>query len=738
MLKDIKPRIYQEKIFHTTTSNNSLVVIPTGLGKTVIAIMLAAFRLEHYNKSKILILAPTKPLVEQHYNSFKKHLDISKEKIHIFTGSIKPEKREELWKDAKIVISTPQGMKNDIITNKTPLEDVSLMVFDEAHRTVKDYAYVFIAEQYQKRGKYVRILGLTASPGSDKAQIEEVCQNLGVEKIEIRTEKDDDIKPYVQDVDIKWVEVPFPDKFQKIKNQLEGVQKRKLKEVKEKGYLYGSPNNYTKKALLGLQAELRGKISSGEKDYDILKSISLLAEVMKAHHALELLESQGLEPLEKYFSKLETQAQTSSVKAVKNLVNDSGFIMAKHLTKEMIEKGIEHPKLEVMRSIIKNNISENKKTKIILFTQYRSTASNMKNELDKLGLKSEVFIGQARKERKGLTQKEQKEMIESFSKGEFNCLISTSVGEEGLDIPQVDIVMFYEPIPSAIRTIQRRGRTGRLEKGKVLVLMTKNTRDEAYRWAAYHKEKRMYRNLEKLRRDISGLEIKKERKEKTLDKFTQQKTNLKITADHREKHSSIIKKLVNKEINIELKSLEVADYLLSDNVAVEYKTKRDFVDSIVDGRLLQQIKSLVKYPRPLLIIQGEEDLYSMRNIHANAIRGMLSTIAISYRIPIIFTQNDAETADLFEVIAKREQEETSKNFQMHTAKPLTLKEQQEYIISSLPGVGGALSKPLLEKFGSVKKIINASKEDLKKVDLIGDKKATRIKEIIDSKYHPSK
>ena len=453
---------------------------------------------------------------------------------------------------------------------------------------------------------------------------------------------------------------------------------------------------------------------------------------MKVQHALELLESQGLDPLNKYIQKLESQAVSGTVKAVKNLVKDNYFIHAKNKLEEMISKGFEHPKLDVLKKIVSDEIQNKKNVKIIIFSQYRSSSSKIKSLLDELSLKSKMFIGQTTREEKGLSQKEQKEIIQEFSEGKFNCLISTSVGEEGLDIPQVDLVIFYEPIPSAIRSIQRRGRTGRLEEGRVIVLMTKKTRDEAYRWSSHHKEKKMHRNLSNLKNKLSGFEPII-RKNKKLDSFVKKESEsapLKIIVDYREKGSNILKLLVREGIEVDLRHLQVGDYLLSEDIAVEYKTKKDFVDSIIDGRLLQQLKDLRKYVRPLLVIQGEEDIYTQRNVHPNAIRGMLSTIAVSYRIPTIFTKNEEDTAGLFQIIAKREQDPEKKDFQMHTAKPISLKEQQEYIVSSLPNIGGALAKPLK----TVKKLINASEEQLKKVNLIGEKKAKKIREVIDIEY----
>ena len=726
MIKGFTPRLYQETILDTCTKKNTLVVLPTGLGKTNIFLMLAANRLKNYPDSKILLLGPTRPLIDQYYETFKKYFNIKEEDMAIFTGFVKPEKRAELWKKAKIIFSTPQGLENDVIAERIKLEEVSLLGFDEAHRAVGDYAYVFVAKQYHKKSKIEKIIGLTASPGSDLNKITEICQNLFIEDIEVRTDEDPDVKEYIQELDIKWIQVILPEEFKQIKKFLEDCVKDKLRMVKKFGYL--SYEGISKKDLIALQAGLHGKIARGEKDFAILRSISLIAEALKVQHALELLESQGIAPLMKYLDDLQKQAETTKVKAVKNLVKDLNFRSAYIKAKRLEEQGIEHPKLGKLQEILSKI---GKKTKVIVFNQYRDSAVKIAEEINKLdNIDAKMFFGQAKKKDTGLSQKEQKRVLDDFRVGKFNVLVATSVAEEGLDIPKVDEVIFYEPIPSAIRHIQRRGRTGRLEKGKVTILVTQETRDVGYKWSAYHKEKRMYRILEKLKTKFAM----PEQKEVSLKKFIKDEENVKIYVDYREKGSGVIKELIDLGIKINLEKLEVGDYILSSDVAVEYKTIKDFVDSLIDGRLLAQVKALKKYEKPLLIVEGDEDIYSQRKVHPNAIRGMLASIVIDFNVPILYTKNFKDTAALLAVIAKREQIKQLKEVTLHTQKPLTLKEQQEYIISSLPGVGPTLSKPLLKKFKTVKKVINASEDKLKKIDLIGEKKAKRIKEVLESDY----
>ncbi|MEM4637710.1 MAG: DEAD/DEAH box helicase [Candidatus Woesearchaeota archaeon] len=745
-LKDFQPRLYQEAIFNTCTKHNTLVILPTGIGKTAIFLMMAAYRLNLYPKSKILLLGPTRPLIEQYYAVFKKYFNIEENKMSVFTGFVSPEKRQELWNNSQIIFSTPQGLENDIMSNRISLNDVSLIGFDECHRSVGDYSYNFIAKQYMKKAIHPRIIGLTASPGSDNEKIQEVCQNLFIEKIEIRTTKDKDVMPYVQEVVTEKIFVELPDKLKEIKTYFDNATKSRLKELKNYGLTTESIIN-SKKNILAAQASLHAKIAKGEKDFETLKSLSLIAEIIKILHALELLETQGVSPLKEYLEKLNQEANSGKTKASQNIVKDINFKAAYYKLKEINE--IEHPKLEELKKIVKEELKDLNK-KIIIFSQYRDSGNKITETINNLGFKAKLFVGQAKKKETGLSQKKQKEILEQFSKSEFNVLVSSSVGEEGLDVPQVDLVIFYEPIPSAIRKIQRSGRTGRLSKGKIIMLITKNTMDEVYYHVARNKERKMYdaiktiKNTPALNNFMNNTEYNKENnKIKTLNDYSLNdhssnennlENTLKIVADYREKGSPVLKELINKNITLNLEKLSIGDFLLSSKVVVEYKTVSDFVDSIIDGRMLSQLKELKKYEKPLIIIEGTEDIYMMRKIHPNAIRGMLVTITISYGIPLIQTKNHKETAELLLLIAKKEQLEEKSDITYHFAKPLTLKEQQEYFISALPNIGIGGARPLLKHFKTIKNIVNASEKELQEVDLIGPKKAKTLKDLFNENY----
>jgi len=143
--KAIESRLYQEAIIGRAAANDLLCVLPTGLGKTPIAIVLAVHRLEKFPGSKILVMSPTKPLTEQHLHSFRKAINLSDDDFILITGKTSPAKRQELYGKAKIIFATPQTIENDLKEKRLSLADFSLAVFDEAHHSIGDYAYPYIA-----------------------------------------------------------------------------------------------------------------------------------------------------------------------------------------------------------------------------------------------------------------------------------------------------------------------------------------------------------------------------------------------------------------------------------------------------------------------------------------------------------------------------------------------------------------------------------------------------------------
>jgi ERCC4-related helicase len=714
----IESRTYQEVIAASAINTNTLVVLPTGLGKTVIAAMVAAQKAE---KGKVMFLAPTKPLAEQHISTFQEFIDIGEDETALMTGDTRPDKRYKLWEDKKMFFGTPQVVENDLISNQVPVEEFSLVIFDEAHRATGDYSYVFISEKMPNTHK----LALTASPGGTKEKIDEVAENLDIHNYEVRTEDDPDVEPYIEEKEVNWMRVSLDDSFEEAKKNLEKAYQEQLEKLKKNGQLDSTSNVY-KGELLKLRGEISSKLSSTD-DPKLYRSISHVAAALKISQAIELLETQGVSQCYSYIQGL----KNDDSKAAQKALNNDDFQRGKNLVEYLKKKGKEHPKIDKLRDILGDIEDE----KAIVFTEYRDTTEKIAEELRTEGLNATNFIGQQGE--KGMTQTEQAEVLEEFEDGEYDVIVSTSIGEEGLDIPAVDYVVFYEPVASEIRDIQRAGRTGRQESGKVFVLIAENTRDEGNYWSAHHKKKKMNSVLQELKDET------REEPQKTLDGYSGEKNEskekedneeeIKVIADDRE--TSISKKLSKMDLTVEQERLDIADFLVSDRAAVERKQVSDFVDSIVDNRLFSQLTDLHQFDAPVIIIEGD-NLYTHRDIHPNAIRGALASISMDHQIPILWTDGEKDTAETLASMAKREQEEEERNVAVRGNRSgKTEKELQKFVTAGLPDVNKKIAERLLEEFGSIEKVFTASEEELKQVHGIGDKKAEKIRSIVEADYN---
>jgi len=465
----IEERDYQINVLNTAIKMNTLCVLPTGLGKTTLAVLLSAYRLEKFPDKKIMIMSPTRPLCAQHQEYFRKTLDIDKKDIILITGMIIPEDRKILYKKAKVIAATPQTIRNDIKRGIVDLEDFSLLIIDECHRAVKDYSYTFVADIYRKVPNGL-ILGLTASPGSSKQKINEICKNLSIQNVEIRTEEDRDVEPYVKGFETEWFKMDLPEELSKAQENLKSALKVRIEKLKKYNIYVKN-----KRELLKAQSSISKRLQTSKNPVNFYL-VSLTAEGIKIWYLLELLETQSVKAARMYLEKMREKKNLSD----RRVLNDQEVKNAIMIL-ESYEK--EHPKLEKLKEIIEK---EDKNNRIIVFSHYRNNIKNIFDNLKEISLPV-ILIGQ----KEGLTQKEQIDVVKDFNAGVYNVLITSPIGEEGLHIPSADLAIFYDSVPSEIRTIQRRGRVGRTKLGRIIFLLTKKTRDEASYWISKRKEGKM-------------------------------------------------------------------------------------------------------------------------------------------------------------------------------------------------------------------------------------------------------
>ncbi len=495
---EIRALPFQLDLARIGLSEDLLVVLPTGLGKTIIAALLAAELLRAHD-GKVLFLAPTRPLVQQHADSFSRWLVPLRSAR--FTGTVRRPVREGAWETADIVFATPEIVRNDLDAGRYRLDDVALVVFDEAHHAVGKYVYVPIAARYAaERPAAGRVLGLTASPGGQDARIEEVIGALGVRRIEARSREDEGVREYVQPVDVDYRWVDLPPATSRIRDLVAAASRDTARKLQKMGYLRKKPiASLSVKDLIALRAEIFARPGPMVRRFGPLFHQLVLLHL---HHAQERLETQGLDPFLQYFARLEAKAKPSrGDRAVLRLPE---VVTARREAQEFLSTTREpsHPKLDALVDLVRETLAEPRPhpPRILIFAQYRDTIQTIQEALELQGWTVGRFVGQATRdaEDKGMNQKEQARVLHAFRDGRFPLLVASSVAEEGLDVPDVDLVVFFESVPSEIRAIQRRGRTGRSSLGRVVVLLTRETRDVSYQKAEARREKAMKRIVRRL------------------------------------------------------------------------------------------------------------------------------------------------------------------------------------------------------------------------------------------------
>lgn len=486
----VEEREYQLAISEAARDTNSLVVLPTALGKTVISALVVADLLYNHRDARVLVMAPTRPLCVQHMSTFRRLITLPEDEFVLLTGKTPAEFRELTWKgSSRLVFATPEVVRNDLLAKRASLTGFGLLIFDECHRSVKEYAYTEIASQYAKASAYPLILGMTASPGSEVQRVRMVCESLLIEHVEYRTDEDPDVAPYIHPITVEWKTVDLPQAYRPVADLLRGMLDERVRWLQARGHLRRGGLGVSRKELIELGLELRyaAELSIEEERGPLYAVISRQASALTVYHMLELLETQGAHTLRAFMERTEGDTKRSR----SALLEEPAYAEAYRLLRG--DSSVDHPKVGALAELVRAQLEADPDSRVLVFTQYRDTATHLVERLNAVeGVRAERFVGQATKlGDPGLTQERQASLISDLRKGHLNTLVATSIAEEGLDIPEVDLVVFYEPVPSEIRYIQRRGRTGRKTAGKVVILVTKGTADELYLQASARRVEKM-------------------------------------------------------------------------------------------------------------------------------------------------------------------------------------------------------------------------------------------------------
>ncbi|KAL1892102.1 3'-5' DNA helicase [Sporothrix stenoceras] len=497
-------RDYQFSIVKSSLFNNTLVALPTGLGKTFIAATVILNFYRWTTDAKMVFVAPTKPLVSQQVEACLNIAGIPKSDTTLLTGETPPALREAEWASKRLFFMTPQTLQNDLSKGYADPKSIALLVIDEAHRATGDYAYVKVIGFMRRFTNSFRVLALTATPGSSVEAVQDVIDNLGMSNVEIRTEDSIDIRQYVHNRDIERLTMEPSTEMKYVQDLLSKALKPFCDKLTQQGIWIGRDamalNTFT---LLKAQREWMAgpcrHVNQGTK-FMVMGTFGLLKSLA---HSIKLLNFHGIRACYDNLAELrsEVEKDEKGSKNKKAFFRDPDFQeMMMTVERWMREDNFEsHPKLTFLKEQLFDHFKDQppgSNTRAIVFNEFRDSAEDIVRNLNRgiPNVKASIFVGQADSKRSvGMKQKAQIEAIKRFKSGEFNVLVATSIGEEGLDIGQVDLIICYDASSSPIRMLQRMGRTGRKRAGRVLLLLMKGKEEEKFATAQDN-----YSNMQKL------------------------------------------------------------------------------------------------------------------------------------------------------------------------------------------------------------------------------------------------
>jgi ERCC4-type nuclease len=513
-----------------------------------------------------------------------------------------------------------------------------------------------------------------------------------------------------------------------------------LKEARDYGYIASADADRIRLSeILSAREKIRHDTLHEPAVKDLLRKISFgLYSSIHALKSTELLETQGFSPLKAYLESLQERLQKRAMPWLRAFLEDPRIVSVSRIASREVASGNEHPKLPVVMTRVKETFALGSR-RVMVFTNYRATAARLVEELSRQpGVSAVRLVGQqTRSGDKGLSQKQQTMLLDDFRSGQYNVLVATQIGEEGLDIVECDEVIFYDTVPSAIRYIQRRGRTGRKGAGKATVLMAVGTRDEAYYYISRRRERMMSVALKQIASQATGTQSDQPNLEEYLkeEQVIETKERPSIVVDSRELGSPTTKELSKYDVLITPETLSIGDFIISDRTAIERKTIDDFASSIIDGRLFEQMSRLKStYDMPILMIEGE-GVQTSRNIAPEAVMGAVASVIVDFGVPVVWVRSPSEAALFLLSIARREQSRGVRRPRIRMEhKPESLSREQEFVVAGLPLVDTVIARRLLKAFGTVEKVFVASEQELQNVEGIGKKISERIRTLATAPY----
>jgi ATP-dependent DNA helicase MPH1 len=493
-------REYQFNIVSRSLFHNTLVALPTGLGKTFIAatVMLNYYR---WTDAQIIFMAPTKPLIAQQMEACYGIAGIRRDDTVLMTGETTPGLRAEEWLEKRVFFMTPQTVINDLKTGICDPKKIVLLVVDEAHKATGGYAYTEVVAFMRRFNPSFRVLALTATPGSSVEAVQSIIDNLGIARVEVRTEQSLDIRQYTHEKHTEKEVFDWSDEQNLIMDHISKALQPVLDKLNSQN-AYWSKDPMLLTAFGLTQARKKWMMSeAGRKAPQGLKGMvnTIFTVLSQIAHSISLLKFHGITPF--YSSALEFQknvesGQTKS-KYATQITQHEDWVKAMGYMRRWSNSPdfIGHPKLEYLREVVLNHFLDageggrqdagvpTRPTRIMVFSGFRDSTQDICRVLKRNEpmIRPHEFVGQASsKSSEGMNQKKQNQVIQDFKAGKFNTLVATSIGEEGLDIGDVDLIVCYDASASPVRMLQRIGRTGRKRIGRVVLLLMRGKEDNDY------------------------------------------------------------------------------------------------------------------------------------------------------------------------------------------------------------------------------------------------------------------
>ena len=495
-----KIREYQFNISHRALFHNLLVALPTGLGKTFIAatVMLNWFRWT--KDAQIVFVAPTKPLVSQQVTACFGISGIPRSQTTMLTGGASPGIRAEEWKAKRVFFMTPQTLINDLKTGIADPKRIVLLVVDEAHRATGGYAYVEIVKFLRRFNSSFRVLALTATPGSTVEGVQAVIDGLDIARVEIRTEQSLDIRDYVHTRNVETQTFKYSDDMLLCMDLFSKALQSSVDDLRGLNAYWGrDPMTLTPYGLTKARQQWMGSPAGRSASMGLKGKVNALFTVLASlAHAIDLLKFHGITPFYRHLIAFRSSADgQKGGKYQRQILGDENFKeLMNHIQPwTSNEEFIGHPKLEYLKQVVLNHFMDagegidhndgsfSSNTRVMIFVHFRDSAEEVTRVLKRHQplIRPHVFVGQASsKGSEGMDQKTQLSIVEKFKKGTFNTIVATSIGEEGLDIGEVDLIICYDSSASPIRMLQRMGRTGRKRAGNIVLLLVEGKEEESY------------------------------------------------------------------------------------------------------------------------------------------------------------------------------------------------------------------------------------------------------------------